>query len=88
MDQMKFGVKRLSGDNYETWRYKMELFLMNEGLLEVATLETAEGDRNQEWIERDKKARAISGLSIEDSQVVHVRGCFGKNWKIITKGFI
>ena len=75
MDQMKFGVKRLSGDNYETWRYKMELFLMNEGLLEVATVETAEGDRNQEWIEHDKKARAIIGLSIEDSQVVHVRGC-------------
>ena len=73
MDDFKFCIKKLSNENYENWRYKIELYLMKEGLLDTVNQPKPEVVTDA-WTERDKKARAIIGLSIEDSQIIHLRG--------------
>ena len=73
MDEVKYSFKKLSNDNYENWKYKMELYLMKEGLWQIVSKPKPEQVDNA-WTENDTKAKAIIGLSVDDSQIVHLRG--------------
>lgn len=68
-------VQKLNNQNYFTWKYKLELLLINEDLWEVITDEPpTTPTRLREWRKRDNKARSTIGLTVEDSQLVHIRG--------------
>lgn len=67
-------LDKLNNNNYQTWRYKVELLLLKENLFDLVTKDApAEKDRNDEWLKRDGQAKAIIGLSIDDGQLIHVR---------------
>lgn len=67
-------ILKLDNNNYQIWKYKLELLLLKEGLLELVISDLPARDaRNNEWLRRDGQARAFIGLSLEDSQLIHVR---------------
>ena len=50
----------------------MELLLVKENLWTIVT-DVVPAERNNDWTERNNKAKAIIGLSLEDNQLQHVR---------------
>ena len=50
----------------------MELLLVKENLWTMVT-DVVPAERNNDWTERNNKAKAIIGLSLEDNQLQHVR---------------
>lgn len=67
-----FKIEKLNYSNYQTWKYKLELLLLKEGLWEVVS-EAKPVDPSAVWTKQDGKAKALIGLLIEDSQLIHVR---------------
>lgn len=66
-------ISKLNNENYSTWKYKIELMLIKEGLQEVVDRTRNENENEAEWKKKDGQAKAIIGLSIEDNQLIHVR---------------
>lgn len=66
-------VTKLNGNNYQMWKYKMELLLLKEELWNVVNDEAPAQPVPESWTLRDGKARATIGLLIEDSQIIHIR---------------
>lgn len=74
MSVNQYNITKLNGSNYQIWKYKVELLLLKEELWSVVSEEPA-SEQNQEWKNKDGKARATIGLLLEDSQVIHIRNC-------------
>lgn len=68
VDHGKFDVTKLNGSNYGAWKFKMRLLLVHKGLWNVVL--GAEEDRD-----KSSKALALIGLSVSDSQIVHLQSC-------------
>lgn len=67
-------IEKLNNHNYFTWKYKIELLLINEDLWDVITDEAPTAAAHlRNWRKRDNKARSTIGLTVEDSQLVHIR---------------
>lgn len=73
MADTKFSITRLNNENYFVWKYKIELLLIKEGLWDKITTDKPAQNIPEDWETKDNQARAIIGLSIEDSQLHHVR---------------
>lgn len=70
----KISVTKLNNENYQIWKYKMELLLIREDLWSAITTERPTGTTEiAAWQKRDDKARATLGLFVEDSQIIHIR---------------
>lgn len=75
-DEFKCTTKKLNNENYQNWRYKLELILIRDGIWDVvneekpADLSIADAAT---WNKNDGKARAVIGLLLEDNQLIHVR---------------
>ena len=70
----KINIEKLNNNNFFQWKYKIKMFLKEDELWEVISNETptsASGLRT--WNREDEKAQAIIALSVEDSQLVHIR---------------
>lgn len=67
-------IVKLNNSNYFNWKYRMELLLTKEDLWEILSQEipTSTTAFNR-WNKQDKKARALIGLAVEDSQLVYIR---------------
>ena len=73
-DMPKVSITKLNNDNYQIWKYKMELLLIREELWTVInTPKPEEAQQAQIWQKKDDKARATLGLFVEDAQIIHVR---------------
>lgn len=68
----KFFVDKLTNDNYDTWKYRMELLLMKNKVWSVIR-DTAPAPVTEAWTEKDEEARALIGLSVDDNQLSHIR---------------
>lgn len=69
-------IDKLNNENYDLWKYKMELLLIKEDLWsKVTTARPAALDAagNAIWEKEDNKARATICLLIEDNQIQHVK---------------
>lgn len=66
-------IAKLNNENYSTWKYKIELILLKDNLKEVIEREKNDNDNENDWKKKDDQAKALIGLSIEDSQLIHVR---------------
>lgn len=86
---LKVSLPRLNGENYFTWKYKMELYLRKEKVWsavagtrpevpEVAANVTpamvaTAQARLDAYLENDEMARALIGLCVEDNQLAIIR---------------
>src|SRR6218665_3567628 len=65
-------IENLNNQNYQTWKFKMELLLTKEDLWETVTKEIPDL-MTAEWPTKDAKARAIIGLQVADNQLHLIR---------------
>lgn len=66
-------VTKLNNNNYQLWKFKMELLLLKEDQWHVIQNQKPDNVAEAEWKKLDGKARATIGLLIEDNQVTHIR---------------
>lgn len=72
----KLTFEKLNNDNYFTWKYRMEMLLKKESVWKAisdATSASSTTTSDPNWIEKDKKAMALIGLSVMDNQLQHIR---------------
>lgn len=82
-DSSLFSIKKLNGDNYTSWCYKVKWILKTKGVWSAvdkakpaactttsteATAIAAAEKANDEWLKKDEDAHGIIALSVEDSQ--------------------
>ena len=67
MEDGKATFTKLDGCNYGSWKFKMKMVLVHKGFWDAVTGKKVSHDV-------DEKALATIGLSIDDSQIVHVAG--------------
>jgi CHAD domain-containing protein len=63
--------EKLNETNYYVWKQKMEMILQIRDLWEVVKSGVSSGD--QQGSQKSLKAKAIIGLTLADSQLVHIR---------------
>src|SRR4051812_30130034 len=82
-------IEKLNPGNYQTWKLKIELILTREDTWDVVTGdkpsptkkekekegESSKTDAFAVWRKKDKNARATILLSVNDSELTHVRDC-------------
>ena len=56
---------KLNNENYETWKFKIELLLIKEGLWNIVN-EIKPERPNEDWIEKDGQVKATIGLTVEN----------------------
>lgn len=59
MEKLQFS--KLNGNNYQMWKFKMELLLIEKELWDTVS-EKRPAAPDAEWLKRDGKARARIGL--------------------------
>lgn len=69
----KTNFKKLNGENYSTWKYRMELLLQKDDLWNNVSKEVAVDKRDAAWTKKDAEARAFIALMVEDSQLFHLK---------------
>ncbi|OAD56172.1 hypothetical protein WN48_03818 [Eufriesea mexicana] len=65
-------ITKLNNSNYCSWKFKVELLLIKEGLWELVT-QNRPATPDTDWFNKDGKARATIGLLVEDDQLIHIR---------------
>src|SRR6218665_3818293 len=65
-------IENLNNQNYQTWKFKMELLLIKKDLSETVTKEIPD-PVTVEWQTKDAKARGIIGLQVADNQLQLIR---------------
>ena len=71
-DSSVFKIEKLKGDNYQVWKYKLELLLIKESVWENIN-KAAPAVPSDKWKKDDDKARATIGLAVEDNQLIYIR---------------
>uniref|UniRef100_A0A4Y0BLU3 Retrovirus-related Pol polyprotein from transposon TNT 1-94 n=1 Tax=Anopheles funestus TaxID=62324 RepID=A0A4Y0BLU3_ANOFN len=74
MESFRVAVSKLTNDNYQTWRYKIEMLLKKEELWYVIS-EPKPENPSTEWMKHDMKANATIGLHVDDDQIGLIREC-------------
>ncbi|GBN19276.1 Copia protein [Araneus ventricosus] len=65
-------IVKLNANNYSVWKFKMEMILIKEDLLHLIEDDTP-SQPDEKYIKKDRQARAIINLCIEDSQIIHIK---------------
>ena len=73
-EAMKFGVAKLTDQNYQSWKFKMKMLLIREGTWKHIQ-EEIPASPSAAWTQKDEKAQSTICLSIDDSQIVHICKC-------------
>lgn len=70
----KNGIEKLNSSNYFQWKFKMQMLLKKEDLwrIIIENAPTAAASLRS-WNKKDERAQAIIALSVEDSELVHIR---------------
>lgn len=64
-------LPRLGEDNFEIWKFRVEMELIRQDLTNFISEVKPEAP-NAKWIAGDAKARAVISSTVEDSQVVYI----------------
>ncbi|GBN12713.1 Retrovirus-related Pol polyprotein from transposon TNT 1-94 [Araneus ventricosus] len=65
-------IVKLNANNYSVWKFKMEMILIKEDLFHLIEDDTP-SQPDEKYIKKDRQARAIINLCIEDSQIIHIK---------------
>lgn len=69
-------IVKLNNTNWTSWKYRMGMILIKEDLWEtIDEFPPDDADALPIWRKRERKARAIIGLSVEDNQLIYIRNC-------------
>lgn len=77
-----FHIEKLNNDNYLSWKFKMKMLLLKDNCFDTIELsESSKIDKDME--EKDQKALQLIALSVENSQLIHVKKAKGgrEAWK-------
>lgn len=91
MDFTKTGFKRLSYDNYETWKLRARQILTREKLWSCISEEAPQmKDRTKEWKEKDELALQSIGFLVEDAQLRLIKDAVTAKeaWTILNKYYV
>lgn len=74
MDDRDFrgSVLKLNNSNYQTWKFKLQLLLVKEGLWDLVT-DDVPAIPDAIWKVKDGKAKAVIGLLVEDNHLIHIK---------------
>ncbi|XP_055522919.1 uncharacterized protein LOC129717100 [Wyeomyia smithii] len=83
-DQPRFSLPKLNNQNYQSWKFKIEMLLIRDELWHVISQPKPE-PVTAAWTKADLKARATIGLCIEDNQTSLIRNCTNAQdaWKAL-----
>lgn len=70
----RYSITKLDGENYLNWRFKMEM-LLKEKKVWLVISQSKPDPVTTAWTENDEKAFTTIALTIEDSQIQHIRNC-------------
>lgn len=70
----KVAIIKLNGDNYFHWKFKMEMFLRREKAW-ISITDNRPEPVTAAWKDADEKALTTIALSVDDSQIQHIRDC-------------
>lgn len=70
--ETKVTIKKLNNENYQLWKFKMELILSRDDQWDQITKEKPD-PAPADWDKKDRGARTTIGLLVEDDQLVHIR---------------
>ena len=73
MNDTKVMMERLNNTNWASWKFRMQLWLVKEGLWTIVE-EPKPENATAAWMAKDASARAIIGLALDDGQLEHVFG--------------
>lgn len=74
MDKELSLITKLNNSNYFHWKQKMEMLLLKENLWETTFEERPNESQNlSEWDKKNNQARGLIGLSIENTQLIHIK---------------
>ncbi|GBN13868.1 hypothetical protein AVEN_129991-1 [Araneus ventricosus] len=65
-------IVKLNANNYSVWKFKMEMILIKEDLFHLIE-DDMPSQPDEKYIKKDRQARAIINLCIEDSQIIHIK---------------
>lgn len=84
MADSKLLFTKLNRDNYEIWKYRMQLLLKKEKVWDVINEEIPENP-DVKWKERDTEASILIGLAVEESEIFRISNCkFAKDaWNVL-----
>lgn len=70
----KYSVDKFNGRNFSLWKFKMQMVLEEKELWDVVTKEKDDlKDSSEHWDKKNRKAKAILCLSLEDTQLMLVK---------------
>lgn len=72
-DNTRVTITKLNNENYQVWKYKVELLLVKEDLWNVVS-EEPPAEPDAAWKRKDGQARATIGLLVEDNQFIQIFG--------------
>lgn len=66
---------KLNDQNYDVWKFKMEMLLTDKDLWDAVTTDrpNVEGQTRKSWDKMDRSARAKIVLCVEDNQLIHIK---------------
>lgn len=70
---VRFAITKLNNINYQLWKFKLEMLLNKDDLWQVLNTDRITNRPTVEWDRRNKQARAIISLLVEDDQLIHRR---------------
>lgn len=86
----KTGIKQFDGENFNQWKYRVEIFFDMEELKDFLTMNAPE-DANlvDDWKKNDKKAKSFLVSFVADSHLeyVHDKGTAKEMWSSLVKSF-
>lgn len=65
-------ITKLNSENYSNWKFKVQMILMRDGLDDIVN-NPPPTVPDEAFLKKDKQARAIINLSIDDSQIGYIR---------------
>lgn len=65
-----------NGNNFETWKFRLELLLRKESLLDHITANPPSvRNRTEQWLQNDARAMFILSINVKDEFIAAITGC-------------
>lgn len=80
----KYSIPKLNGANYFNWKFRIEMLLKEKDLWKQIS-DAVPDPVTDTWTRADEKAMATIAMTIDDTQIQHVRDCAsaGAAWKAL-----
>lgn len=67
-------VTKLNNQNYQIWKFKIKMLLLNEGKWNIISKPKPE-PVTKDWIEKDQLVQIYISFLVEDNQIIHICNC-------------